>query len=184
VTEDGTSGAEPPRYDRGEVQAFTESGRWLLGLHDKRSETLGQRATTLLGFISATVALLPAGFTLGRDAIKFTGLVKVNVVLVLVLLVVAAGCCFRTLAVRRATVPSGARLREQWTRYATGGDRDLVHGQIAHSLLGGTQDEDPIASSAAEATSRANALRWALRSVGGAVILMAILTAQILKQQV
>lgn len=173
-----------PRYDAAEVQAFTEHGRWLLALHDKRSENLSQRATTLLGFIAATTALLPAGFTLGKNAIDFTIPVKANVVLVLVLLVVAAGLCLRTLAVRKASVPSGARLREQWTRYATGGDRGLVHGQVANSLLGGAADEDPIASSAEEAKSRATNVRWALRAVGGAVVLMAVLTGQILFQQV
>lgn len=172
-----------PRYDPAEVQTFTDHGRWLLGLHDKRSENLSQRATTLLGFIAATTALLPAGFTLGKNAIDFTIPIRVNVVLVLVLLVVAAGFCLRTLAVRKASVPSGTRLREQWTRFATGGDRGLVHGQIANSLLGGAADEDPIASSAEEAKSRATNVRWALRAVGGAVVLMAVLTGQILFQQ-
>jgi len=154
-----------PRYDQAEVQAFIEHGKWLLGLHDKRSETLGQRATTLLGFVSATTALLPAGFTLGRDAIDFSAPVRANVVLVLVLLVAAAGWCLRAIAVRKARVPSGAKLRAQWTRYANSGDRGLVHGQIANAVLGGPEDEDPIASSDAEAKSRAKALRWALRCV-------------------
>lgn len=175
---------DEPRYNQAEVQAFIDQGKWLLGHHDKRSETLGQRATTLLGFVSATTALLPAAFTFGRDAINFTVLVRVNVVLVLLALVAAAGCCLWAIAVRKAKVPSNAKLREQWTRYATGGERGLVHGQIANSLIGGTPADDPVAASAAEAASRAKALRGALGCVGGAVLLMAALTTQILAQQV
>ena len=184
-----TAGQPPQgeRYQQAEVQAFTEHGKWLLGLHDKRSENLGQRATTLLGFISATTALLPAGFTFGRDAIDFTGPVQANLVLVLVALVGAASFCLRTLKVRKITVPSGTQLRDQWTHYATGGARGLVHGQIAQSLLGSDPDpetKNPLAASAAEADSRAKELRRALRCVGAAVLLTALLTAQILKQQV
>lgn len=182
MTNGGASDAS--RYDAAEVQAFTEQAKWLLGHHDKRSETLSQRATTLLGFVSATTALLPAGFALGRNAIDFTTAVRVNVVFILLLLVTAAGCCLRAIAVRKAQVPSTAQLHDQWSRYKTGGDRGLVHGQIANSLLGGGEDEGPIATSAAEARYRARALRWALRCVASAVVLMALLTAQILKQQV
>jgi len=61
-----------PRLDPAEAQAFTEQARWLHAYHDKRSDVVGQRAVTLFGFVSATLALLPAGFTLGKNAIKFT----------------------------------------------------------------------------------------------------------------
>lgn len=57
--------------------------------------------------------------------------------------------------------------------------RGLVHGHLANSLLGGSEDDDPIATSSAEAKTRAAGLRWALCCVSSAVALMALLTARI-----
>jgi hypothetical protein len=43
------------------VQAFREHARWLHDYHEKRSDRLGQRAATLVGFAGVVAALLPAG---------------------------------------------------------------------------------------------------------------------------
>ncbi len=142
----------PARLDPAEAQAFSEHARWLHDYHEKRSDRLGQRAATLLGFAGVVAALLPAGFTLGKDDIDFTLWVR-TVVVALVLLVLSAGCSLKTIAVRKATVQDVEQLRRQWHKYATGSGRGLVHAQIAHSYLGG--ESDPISDASDEADERA-----------------------------
>jgi hypothetical protein len=172
-----------PRLDSDEAQAFTEQARWLHAYHDKRSETIGLRAATVLGFVGLVSALLPPGLVLGKGKIDYTTGVRANVVAVLVLLLLAAGCCLRTLALRKATVPSGEQLREQWTAYARGGVRGLVHAQIAHSYLGG--DRDPVGDASKEADSRAKWFKAAVGFLATAIAALVSLTAQIrLLQQV
>lgn len=172
-----------PRLDPAEAQAFTEQARWLHDYHEKRSAAVVQRAATLLGFVGVTTALMPAGFSLGKDNIDFTEAVRTTVVAVLVLLLLSAGCCLRTLALRKATVPKGGQLRDQWNRYARGGSRGLVHAQIAHSYLGGHDSVDPVAAASDEADSRVVWLKWALRLLAVAIVALAALTGQILLQQ-
>lgn len=178
----GPAAAEP-RLDPAEAQAFTEQARWLHAYHDRRSDVLGQRAVTLLGFVSATVALLPAAFTLGKDAIRLTAPVKANVVVVLLLLVAATGSALRAIALRKAQVPSAQQLRDQWTGYGRGGARGLVHAQIAHAYLGTEPSEDMIAAASDEADSRALWFRCALLAASAAVAAAAVLAGQILFQQ-
>lgn len=99
------------------------------------------------------------------------------------LLVLATGMSLWVIAVRKSSVPSGKQLRDHWHRYATGGARDLIHAQIAHTFLGGARARDPVALASKEAGSRACAFKWALRFAGAAVVATATLTAQILYQQ-
>ncbi|MDP9417172.1 MAG: hypothetical protein M3P48_04925 [Actinomycetota bacterium] len=100
-----TPTAPPPaRLDPAQAQAFSEHARWLHDYHEKRSDRLGQRAATLLGFAGVVAALLPAGFTLGKDNIDFTLPVRTALVAALVLLVLSGGCSLKTIAVRKATV--------------------------------------------------------------------------------
>lgn len=170
------------RLDPAEAEAFTEQARWLHAYHERRSDSMAQRGATLLGFVSVTAALLPAGFSLGKDEIDFTNAVRVTVVVALVLLLVSAALCLRTMALRKATVQNAGQLRRQWHDYATGHNRGLVHAQITHSYLGGHESVDPIATAASEADSRVCAYKWAMRCVAASVVLLAALTTQILLQ--
>lgn len=49
---------EQPRLDQDEADTFTEQEPWLIAVHDKRSDVIGQRPSTLLGVL---LALLSAG---------------------------------------------------------------------------------------------------------------------------
>ena len=171
-----------PRLDPAEAQAFTEQARWLHAYHDKRSETIGSRAATLLGFVGVITTLLLGGLNLGKGSIHFTLAVRANVVLVLLLVLAAAFFCLRTMTLRNASIPGGAQLRAQWESYAHGELRGLVHAQIAHSYLGGGMD--PVADAKAEADSRATSYQKAGYAFGGALLSVGVLTAQALLQQV
>ena len=172
----------PARYDADEVKAFTEHARWLHAYHDKRSDVIGQRATTILGFVGVTTTLLLGGLNLGKDNIKYTWPVRINVVIVLAFVFATAFFCVQTLTLRKATAPNGAQVRRHWNSYGRGGGRGLVHGQIAHAYLGGA--EDPVADASDEADSRAASYKKALYCFITVVATLAVLIIQALLQQV
>lgn len=170
------------RLDPDEAQAFAEHARWLHAYHDKRSETVGSRAATVLGFLGVISTLLLGGLNLGKGSIRYTWPVGANVVTVLVPVLLAAFFCFRTMTLRKSSVPQGGQFRAQWSEYARGGLRGLVHAQIAHAYLGG--DMDPVADAKSEADSRAKSYKKAIYTFGVALLAVAALTAQVLLQQV
>lgn len=171
----------PARYDPDEVKAFTEYARWLHAYHDKRSDVISQRATTILGFAGITTTLLLGGVNLGKDSIRYTWPVRINIVVVLVSVFATAFFCIQTLTLRTATVPNSAQVRRLWNNYGRGGGRGLVHGQIADAYLGGA--EDPVADASNEADSRAASYKKALYCFITVVATVAALTIQALLQQ-
>lgn len=169
--------------DPAEAQAFTDQARWLHASHDRRSEIIGQRAANLLGFTGVITALMPAAIGLGKGHVRYAWPIKITAVTVLVLLIVTAATCLRVLALRQASVQNGAQLRDQWDRYTHGKFRGLVQAQIAHSFLGGDPALDPVATSKAEADSRARAYKWSVRLMFTALVVLSALATQILLQQ-
>lgn len=173
--------SEPSRLDVGEVGAFTEQARWLLDFHNKRSDSVAQKAIALLGFIGVILALVPAGLTLGKG-FRATPAIKTELCVCVVFLLVAGFSCLRVLSLRKVSAPTVDELGVQWLNYARGGGRGLVHAQIAHTYLGGDQTKGPLRTAHDEADRRACWFKWGLRALLVALTALAALTMQVFIQ--
>jgi hypothetical protein len=163
------------------VKAFGEQARWAHGYHDKRSEVFGQRAATILAFDGALLSVLVAGLVAVRTNVDFTDEVVVNVALLAACPVISAFCCLLAMSPRKVTIPDNKQLRDQWARFVKPGSKLRPPAQIVHALLGGSQD--PLASAAAEATSRGRWYERALIWLILAVLALGALAVQLLFQQ-
>lgn len=163
------------------VQAFMDQLRWVLAYEDKRGDTFGQRAATILGFDGVIMSVLVAGLALINNEVEFTLPFLVNAVVVVVLPILSALACLIVLHPRKVTTPESGQLRSQWESFIEPNSTIHPSAQIAHSFLGG--DQDPLASAAREATSRGEAYKTALYLLIAAVVGLGLLVGQALAQQ-
>ena len=170
----------PPALDPEGVKAFAEQTRWVYALHDKRSDTFGQRASTVLAFDGALLSALVAGLVAVKRNLDFTDWIVVNVAVLIALPVLSSLACMRAISPRRVVIPATSKLREQWAGFLRSDPKSHPPAQIVHSFLGGEQD--PLASAAKEAKSRALCFKWSLRLLVAAVLAIGVLALQVLRQ--
>jgi len=116
-----------------EINEFIDQARWLLEYHSKRSDSISTRAVALLGFAGVVLALVartsvPQGVELGGLLRFFSGLVLVS-------LVVSAGCSLGALMTRQLKAPAIVQLRRNWWKWSAGKRRGSAASDIAESFL-------------------------------------------------
>lgn len=170
----------PDSLDPAGVEAFVDQMRWVMAFEDKRAETFGQRAATILGFDGVIMSVLVAGLALIKKDVHFTAPFVANAVAVVLLPILSALACLTVLHPRKVTVPESVKLRGQWAAFIEPGSKVHPAAQIAHSFLGG--DKDPMDAASREATSRGEAYKTALYLLTAAVIGLGALISQALAQ--
>jgi hypothetical protein len=166
-----------------EVEAYTTQARWLLEWHNKRNDGFATRSVAILGFTGVILALLPRGFDL-RSGLHVTAGIRWGLVATTALLLLTAVCCLFVLAPQKTSAPNIEQLRRQWRDYASGKTRNVAHGNIAESLLHGTQvtASSPIEQASAEASRRGRWFRFATLSLLAALASLATLIVQVFWQ--
>lgn len=162
-----------------ELEAFISHARWLVELHNKRSEQFGARAVALLGFTGVIVALLASGVDLGQKLQPTFGLWAALLV-ALVALALSALFALLTITTRKVVAPSAQQAHRDWTSYVSGDRRGHALSDIAESMLNSQQSEqtNPVLSAKAEADSRATMFRRSLWSQFVALVAVVLLIVQ------
>lgn len=100
------------------------------------------------------------------------------------LLLTSALYCLLVLAPQKTSASSVEQLRRQWRNYATGKIRNTAHGNIAESLLHGTQitASNPNEWAASTANRRGRWFMAATSTLLAALVALAALVVQVLRQ--
>lgn len=158
---------------------FIDQARWLLEYHNRRNESLCQRAVALLGFTSVVIALVPATFTVPN---KLTTSAPLFLSLYGTLggLLITTAMCLLTLRAKKTGAPGIAQTRTLLREHTTGARRGHVHRDIAETLLHGlsAKASSPVDLAYFEANSRA---RWFRRAILALVLSLAFLASLIVQ---
>ncbi len=163
-------------FDPGEADAFTEQARWLIALHDKRSETIGQRSATLLGFLGVLLALLSSVGGLSRNDVTYGLSSKTLLLATPISLFASASCCLKVLSLRPVSVISPDELRRQWGLFRQRSLKERAQLQMARAYLGGDGETDPVKAASDDATARGRWFKRALRLLVMALLLLSTTT--------
>ncbi len=160
-----------------------EQARWLLDYHNRRNDSLGQRAVAILGFTGVVLALVPTALTVPDD-LKTSRWLYASLYATLAALLVTAGLCLKALATQRTGAPATSRLRTQLRDHATRTRIGKTHVDLAESLLHSLKVEatSPVDLAQAEANTRARWFRAATVSLVVSLAALASLVVQIFQQ--
>lgn len=158
---------------------LVEQARWLLDYHNRRNDSLGQRAVALLGFTGVVLALVPTALTVPDD-LKTSRWLYASLYATLAALLVTAGLCLMALGTKRTGAPAISGLRTQLRDHTTGRRTGKAHVDLAESLLHGLKVEaaSPVDLAYAEANTRA---RWFRTASAALVVSLAALASLIRK---
>ncbi|MGO4129935.1 hypothetical protein AB4Y78_04850 [Janibacter sp. RAF52] len=167
-----------PRPVDGEVRAgsqdILDQARWLYGIHADRSNSAQQRATAVMAFAGAVLAITSSAMPESPGWLQ-----SIAFLITLALAVASVGLAISSLAPRATEGPSVNDLREQWRQHRkSDGPVEHVH-QITESLLRTTADEEPsfLDHAREEANRRMTRLKWAYWALGSSLVALSVLSA-------
>lgn len=160
-----------------------EQAKWLLDYHNRRNDSLGQRAVALLGFTGVVLALVPTALGV-PDNLHTNRWLYASLYTTLAGLLVTAGLCLKALGTKRTGAPAISRLRTQLRDHTTRARTGKVHADLAESLLHGLSVEatSPVDLAYAEANARARWFRAATAGIFLSLVALASLVVQIFQQ--
>lgn len=161
---------------RSDLEVLVGQARWLVEAHQHRSDSIGQRAATLLGMVGVLLGLILSGLS--------DKLVPVVTVADKLLASASLSCLFISalmmvwvIMLRTAALPGHDELQGLWVDYQKDpASRDLTVLRIVNSYFNPRDpDKGPIGAAMRAANVRAKRYQWGVVSfVAGLMGLMAL----------
>lgn len=183
VPESQPSVSSPPtNLKTEEIEAQIAHAVWLLGWHNKRSDSFDARSVAVLGFSGVILALIGQSFASAPANVDYSIGIKVTLAISTGLLVVTSILCIIELSAQKTGIVDITQLRVRWHDWKSNpATRGKVHAYLAEGLLHGNQLHVPcpLDEAKSEANRRAKWLTLATWTLSGSMLSLAILIVQI-----
>lgn len=166
-----------------ELQALIDHSRWLLDYHDRRSESINQRAIAVLGFTGVILALVPAALALPKS-VEMTRGVWISLIVTMAALLGAAILSVMTFMTRTVGAPGINQAREMLILHTRGDRVGRAHKDLAFNYLFADPmaKPGPVQLAYSAANGRATWFRWSVVVLAGSLVGLASLLTQLALQ--
>jgi hypothetical protein len=166
-----------------ELEILIDHSRWLLEYHDRRGDSISQRAAALLGFVGVILALLPTALALPNQLQMSLGL-WASLTASMCGLLLSAVFCVCVVSTRRVGAPAIEQAMLMLKKHTTGERVGRVRGDVAFGYLFAPAEGDvgAVQLAYAAANDRAKWFRWAVFALLGSLVALASLLTQLALQ--